>query len=756
MHYIIRAALGVLFAFIVISSASAASTIKEIEVLNNQRVETSTIESYMDISAGDSFDQAKVNSSLKRLFATGLFSDISINMKGGTLVVDVEENPIINKVSFEGNKRIGDESIKSETELKPRSVYTTAKVQRDTKKIEEIYRKSGRFSVAVEPKIIELDQNRIDLIYEIEEGKKATVSKIYFIGNKFYDDDRLKREVNTKESRWYSFYSSDDTYDPDKVAYDKELLRKYYVNHGFFDFKVLSSTAEITKDKKSFILSFTLDEGDRYTFGNSKITTSVEDINVDDLTKEIKTPEGDIFSAKLVEDTIQDITNKLNDKGYAFVEVDARYNKNYKDRSIDIDYQIAEGPKVYIDQINITGNVRTLDKVIRREMRIGEGDPFNAAKIRRSKQRIQNLGFFDKVDVDSQRTDVNDKADIKVKVNEKSTGELSFGAGFSTNDGAIGNVSVRERNLLGRGQDLRLGYQKSSRVGQLDLGFTEPYFMGRDVAAGFDLFNIVNNRQSESSFQSESNGGAVRASYSITEHLRHNIKYSFKTVNVSDVEVGASTFITQQEGSNTTSMVTNTFFYDRRDSSYEPKEGYYIKLEQDFAGLGGDSQFFRHEVSSGYYHPVYSEDVIFNLTGRAGSIFGWGDKNVRIDERFFIGGQSLRGFRNSGIGPRDTVTRDALGGNSYYVATSEVRFPLGLPEELGFTGSVFVDAGSLFDLDGAAGSSIRDDNSIRAATGVGVSWSSPLGPIRIDFAHPFASEDYDRKQSVRFNFGTRF
>lgn len=737
-------------------SAQAADTIKDIIVKDNQRVESLTIESYLDVAKGEEFDRNKINSSMKKMFSTELFSDVSILREGDALVVTVKENPIVNKVVFEGNKRIKDDQITPELSLEPRSVYTRAKVQNDVKRIQNLYRKSGRFSVTVTPKVVQLDQNRVDLVFEIQEGKKATISKIYFVGNDFYKSNKLREILNTKESRWYSFYSGNDTYDPDRVAFDKEVLRKFYAARGFADFKVTSAIAEITKDKKSFILTFIVEEGERYKFGEINIESTLPDLQSEQQLREvIETKPDDTFNADQIEASVDAITGKLNDIGYAFVDVKTSFERNVQDRIMSLTYNISEGPKVYIDRINIAGNVRTLDKVIRREFRIAEGDPYNAAKLRRSQQRIRNLGFFEDVDITSTKSTSPDKADINVNVSEKPTGELNFGAGYSTTEGALGNVSVRERNLLGKGQDLRVAFQKSSRGSQIDLGFTEPYFLGKDLAAGFDLFDVTRDQGSESSFDSKTKGGTLRAGYSLTEHLRHSVRYSLRTVDVTDIAPGASTFVVRQEGENTTSLVGHTLLYDLRDNKFEPTQGYYISFSQDIAGVGGDSKFFKNELKSAYYYPIYRDDFIFSLSGKGGYMFGLDDQDVRINERFFIGGNTIRGFDVAGIGPRDRTTDDALGGNTYYATSAEIAFPLGLPEELGFTGSVFVDAGSLFDSDDS-GPTVQDESSVRAAAGFGVSWSSPLGPIRVDIANAFAKEAYDDTERVRFNFGTRF
>ena len=426
--------------------------------------------------------------------------------------------------------------------------------------------------------------------------------------------------MNTKESRWYSFYSGNDTYDPDKVAFDKELLRKFYISSGYADFRVVSHTAEITPDNKHFILNFTVEEGDEYQFGNMDVTSSLPRLKVEELNETIKTIEGEVFDASLVDDTIEEMTNLLNDMGYAFVDIDAKYDRNPETDIIALTYNIKEGPKVYINRININGNVRTYDKVIRREFRLAEGDPFNAAKIRRSKQRIENLGFFDKVNIERSRTSEPDKADINVEVGEKSTGELSFGAGFSTHDGALGNISLQERNLLGRGQQLRTSIQKSQTGLSLELGFTEPYFLDKDLSAGFDVWNFSSDRIDDEVSSTDSTGFSLRGSYSLTEHLRHTIRYTIKQDRVTNIRSDASPIVVSQAGDTLASIVGHSLLYDRRDNRFNPKNGYFILLDQKVAGLGGDLNYLRHEAKVGYYYPVYEDDFIFKLNVIGGHI----------------------------------------------------------------------------------------------------------------------------------------
>lgn len=737
------------------ASAYAETNVKQIVVIGNQRIEADTVKAFMVLPNRAGISQNDINAALKRLYNTGLFADVTITQEDEKLLVKVEENPIVNEIAFEGNKRIDDTELAKETSLQSRSVFTRAKAQSDVQRLLNVYQKNGRFSAEITPKIIELDHNRVNVVFEIDEGKKATVKKILFVGNEAFTDTDLSKVIHTKESRWYRFFSDADIYDPDRVAFDKETLRKHYINRGYADFKVESAIAEITTDKESFFLTFTLNEGNKYNFGDITVKSVLKDVDPAKLKEKATTLKGETFNAEQIDQSIEAMTDLLRDSGYAFVDIDAVHDQQRANRIINLTYKVQEGPKVYVERINIDGNVRTIDKVIRREFRLSEGDPYNAAQIRRSQQRIRNLGFFEKVDVDTTPGSAPDKANIDVKLSERSTGELNFTAGFSTTEGALVGTSIRERNLLGKGQELKFNVQKATRGFQADVGFTEPYFMDKDLSVGADVFRITRELDSESSYDSEVTGITLRSSYSLTEHTRHTLRYSIRKDEITDVDDDASRFIREQEGENTVSLVGHTLMLDKRDSRFDPREGYAVRFNQDFAGLGGDSKFIRNELRTSYYHPIYKKEVIFNVIGNAGYIFGLNDEDVRINQRFFVGGNEIRGFRNAGIGPRDTDTNDALGGNIYYSGSAELTFPLGLPEELGFRGSVFMDAGTLYDVDNN-GSEVADEGSIRAAAGVGLSWRSPLGPIRINYGNPFKKESFDRTQQIRFNFGTRF
>lgn len=732
-----------------------APVIDRIVVEGVQRIEPSTVLSYMTLGEGDPFSASGVNESLKTLFATGFFADVSIVREGASLIVRVVENPIVNRIAFEGNQRIDDDILQSEVQSRPRVVYSRQRVQDDVQRLVELYRRRGRFAATIEPKVIQQPQNRVDLVFEIEEGPLTGVERISFIGNRFYSDGSLKGVVQTKESRWYRFLSSADRYDPDQLTFDRELLRRHYLAGGFADFRVVSAVAELSEDRTSFFITFTVEEGERYRFGETAIVSSLEGVDparFEPLLDEIET--GDWYNADLVDDTVLALTDALGDLGYAFVEVRPRVTRNADERIIDITFEILDGPRVFVERIDIRGNVRTLDRVIRREFLLVEGDAFNASKLRRSRQRVDDLGFFSRVDVNTSIGSAPDRTVVEVDVEEQSTGELTIGAGFSTEDGALGEIQLRERNLLGRGQDLRIATSIAQSNQTVDLSFTEPYFLGEEVAAGFDIFHILRDRQDESGYESTESGFQLRAGYDITRELRQTWRYRFDRTKIEDVSSTASRFIRDQEGEAYKSLVGQTLAYDRRNSAIDPTEGYILRLGTDVAGLGGDIAYFEASVGADYFH-TFTEDWVGMIGGEVSRIDSLDDEDIRVNDRLFLGGDDLRGFESAGVGPRDTGTDDALGGQTRAAGTVELSFPLGLPTEYGITGSVFSDFGTLSDVPDS-GAGIVDTGEIRASAGVGLAWRSPFGPIRLDFAEAVVKEDHDKTEFFRFRFGTRF
>ena len=736
------------------AATAQESMIESVFVEGNERIEAETVRSYMLIGPGDEYDSDAVNDSLKSLFDTGLFADVAIRREGNALVVTVLENPIINRVAFEGNDEIEDSELEAEIQLQPRAVYTRPRVQSDLQRLTEIYRRSGRFAVSIEPKVIQLEQNRVDLVFEINEGPVTEVESINFLGNTRFSDSALRDVIQTVESAWYRFATTADTYDPDRLTFDRELLRRFYLANGYVDFRVISAVAELTPDRSGFVITFSLEEGERYRVATIDIESRLRDLAPEDLFPIVEIEEGDWYDADQVEDTLVALTEVVGSRGYAFVDVRPDVEPNREARTVDVTFEVDEGPRVYVERIEIVGNVRTLDEVIRREFRLVEGDAYNTALIRRSRQRIVNLGFFNQVEIDTSEGTAPDRTVLTVEVSEVPTGELSFGAGVSSADGVLGDISIRERNLLGRGQELRLGLTVSESRQEVDLGFTEPYFLDRDVAAGFDIFRRTVDLQDQSSFDRETIGFVLRAGYPLAERLRHTVSYTLRNDEVSDVSPSTSRFIREQEGETTTSAVSHTLEYDLRDSRIDPTDGYFVRFGQEAAGLGGDAKFLKHTLTYGHFYSVADGWVLSGLA-RAGHIFGIDDDDVRIVDRFFLGGRRLRGFEPSGVGPRDAETGDALGGNTFYSLTGELGFPLGLPDELNLRGAIFTDIGSLTGIDDT-GPELLDESTPRLSVGAGINFRSPLGPIRLDFARALIKEDFDRTESFRFSFGTRF
>lgn len=735
-------------------SFGGPGSIARIRVEGTQRIEPSTVLSYIDMQAGDPFDPDRLDNALKTLFSTGLFADVSFYQEGSDLVIAVVENPIINQIAFEGNKKVKDADLLSEISLRPRNVLTRTKVQADVERIQEIYRVGGRFSADVQPKIIKRDQNRVDLVFEINEGPQTYISRVSFIGNKRYDDGQLQKVIRSKEERWWRIWSSDDKYDPDRLAYDRELLRRFYLDHGYADFRVESAIAELATDRTDFYVTFTVDEGTRYKVGDIKVESAMPGIPADGYDKQLTFKKGDWYKASEIEKTMAKLTAELERRQHSFVDIRPSVNRKRDKKEIDVVFTFVEAPKVFVENININGNVRTLDEVVRREMAMSEGDPFNLAKLKKSEQNLKDLGFFETATAKPVPGSAPDKTNIDVTVEEKSTGDLSLGGGFSTSDGALGNFSVREKNFLGKGQQLSFSTTLATKRTEFDISFTEPYFLKRDLEAGFDLFHVTRNYQSESSYDSKRTGGALRLGYPLADKWRQNISYYFARNEIANVPSTASIYIQQQEGVRATSAVTQRITYDGTDSKQEPTEGLIARFDTEVAGLGGDAKYVKAKLGGTYYYPVIDK-WIFSLLGEGGIVESYGGDNVRINERFYLGGPSLRGFANGGIGPRDLTTDDALGGNIFYRGSAEFEFPSGLPEDLGVRLFVFTDAGSLTELD-KTGPGIVDSQSLRIASGGGVSWKSPLGPVRANVAFPLAKEDYDDTEVFQFNFGTRF
>ena len=739
--------------FVATEAVAAVVYVRDIQVDGLERVEPETVMSYIDIQKNKTVSQDKLDEALKQLYATGLFTDVVFSFKNdGLLTIKVVENPIINKRLFDGNNKVDDTLLESEVQLASRSIYSRSKVQEDVQRILEVYKRSGRYAAVVEPKIIKRDQNRVDLIYEINEGPIATINKVNFIGNRHYSDDDLQEEIMSKESRWYRIFSSAENYDPEKTNYDKEMLRRFYLKRGYADFRVVSAIAELSPDKKSFVLTFVLDEGKRYKVSNIEIVSEIADVDVTPMYQEVLLEKGGWYNAELAEKSVEALTEELGKKGFAFVDVVPVLEKDTQTGEIKMKVEIKEGDRIFVNRINISGNTRTRDEVIRREFRIEEGDAFNASKLRASRRNVENLNYFSKVDIQTDPQDEN-KADVNVNVEEKSTGYFNVGVGYSTVNGALIRAGVTENNFQGRGQQLGLDVAVSQRTSEYQASFTEPYFMGRRLAAGVDVFRTDTDYQDEGSYDEETTGGRLRLGWNYTDDLYQYLRYTLKKDKISNVDEDASYYIKKEAGSYTGSVVGQTLVYDKRDSAINPKEGYYLSFGNDVAGLGGDEKYLKFDGKLYTYYTL-ADYYTFKFFVNAGYIVGYNGKDVRLSNRYYLGGSTLRGFETAGIGARDKFTKDALGGNWMVNSGAEMIFPIGL-DELGIKGRTFVDVGMLGKPDDIDERYVDYSDTPRVAAGFGFQWLSPMGQIDIDLAFPIVKEKYDETEVFRLNFGTR-
>jgi outer membrane protein insertion porin family len=758
-------------------SAHAQGVIQDIRVEGNKRVEPETVRSYLTFTAGDTYDPAQVDESLKALFATGLFQDVRIRREGPTVVIIVVENPIVARVAFEGNREVEDDTLASEVQLKSRSVYTRARVQADVQRILDVYRRQGYYAAAVNPQIIKLDNNRIDVVFEINEGPTTKIRAINFIGNDAFSDSQLRFVISTTQTNLLSFLKSTNIYDPDRLSLDRELLRQFYLKNGYADARITSATADLDRDGRGFFITFTISEGQRYRFGNIDVESALPSLNVDALRGAILTRTGRVYNVEKVEKTVEALTIEVSQQGYAFGQVKPRFERDEANHIMGIVYVIEEGPRIYIERINIVGNFRTEDKVIRREFRLAEGDAYNRLLVEAARRRLRALGFFKTVDIDTDPGSAPDRVVLTVKVQEQPTGELSFGVGYSTSEGVIGDISVTERNLMGKGQYVRLGFSGSLERAQVDFSFTEPRFLDRNLAAGFDAFYKTVDFQDVASFSETDAGGDVRLGFPIADNTQLGLRYKFENEDIYNVSNNASLAVKQAEGSVNVSSVGYTVAYDTRNLPQSPSSGVFASFSQDLAGVGGDVNYLRSVVDARGYYPITNK---ITLVGRAqaGDILGWGGQDVRLTDLFFKGGETVRGFQRAGFGPRDacespttgerlphnTCSRDSLGGQLFWATTAEVRFPFPfIPDNLGIQGAVFVDAGSLWDPSQLAinavnqeGSFIFDSSQVRLSTGFSIIWQSPLGPLRADLAQALLKADFDRTELFRFGASTNF
>jgi len=794
-----------------ISVAQSAQT--RIDVEGNRRVEADTIRSYFRVGGSERLDSAKIDSALKALYATGLFQDVRITPGNGRILVTVVENPVINRIAFEGNKKVKDEQLSAEVQSKARGTFSRATVQNDVQRIIEIYQHSGRYDVRVEPKVIELPNGRVDLVFEVTEGSKTGVEKIIFVGNNAYSDYRLRDVIKTGVTNWLSFLKSNDIYDPDRIEVDRDLLRRFYLRNGFADVRIVSAVGEYEPDKKGFIITFTIDEGVQYHFGAVNIQSSVPSVPGESLRYKLRVESGRVYNADAIEKSVEEATIEVAKRGYPFAAVRPRGERNVANRTVDVTFVVDEGPHTYIERINIKGNTRTRDYVIRREFDIVEGDPYNRALLDRAERRIKNLGYFKTVKITNEPGSAPDRIIVNCEVEEQSTGEFSFAGGYSTSDGIIGEVSLGERNLLGRGQMAKVAIQYGQRARGFDLSFVEPYFLDYRLALGTDLFYKQTTSSQYLSYLSKTVGGDIKLGVPITDNVSTQLRYTgyrqeislptqwnncndrnpdfintFPTpdkvadgtftppagaVQQNCFQDGEASLAVRKElaqGPVFVSSLGYTLAYNTLDNNKNPTNGLLIELKQDGAGVGGDVNFVKSTLDSRLYNEIFP-DIVGVWRAQGGYATGWGGQGLRMLDHFQGGPNMVRGFAPAGFGPRDLTQQafgfnqnDALGGSLYWATTVEFQTPMFFaPKDFGMKFAVFADAGQLLNYVGPTSWDVTNETltpsgngNVRSAVGVGLIWDSPFGPLRFDLAYALTKQSYDHTQIFRFGGGTRF
>ncbi len=747
--------------FLVFLFYTSIALANNIEVIGNQRVETNTILSHINInelSHSPNITQ-EINKAKQQLAILDLFSDINIFLQQNKIIIEVKENQFITDIKFIGNNKISDEILNNELILKKKTIFSINKLKQDLKNIQQLYLTTGKFLTHIQPKMVMQENNKAELIFEIDEGPKANIKNIYFTGNKAFSKKDLAEQISTKQTLWWKFLSNSDVYDPNRLQYDKDLLTRFYYSKGYADFTIIEANAQINQSHSQFFINFLLEEGEIYHLKNIEIINQIPNFDASILQKVIKFKENDIYNANLIEETITQMTEILSQNSYAFTNIEPIIKKDYKNHHINLQFLLNETPRIYIDQINITGNTRTINEVIIRELRIKEGDPYNTIKINRSKQRLENLGFFEKVDFDIQRINNTDKVILQIKVKEKKTGELNFGLGYSTVNKFNINAGIKENNLFGTGRQVGINLQKSFTTVNAEFNYTKPYFFNHPIDVGFDIFKYRINKRNSLVYDQNNSGFKVNANYSITEFLSHQITYNRTNQNIGNIDSNSSFAIQNLQGNFVYSGIEHSFLYDKRNNRIDPRSGYFFSLLQAYNGIGGNIKTLKHEFFAGYYQPTFNQDLIFKMLFKSGVIDGLGQA-VLSNNNFFLGGDNFRGFEYAGIGPRTYLNGspkngEAVGGKIYYIATAEFRFPLGLPKELGIYGSLFSDNGVLKQTD-VRNTPIANSGNFRSSYGLSFAWASPMGPIRLDFAKILRKAAYDQVQNFRFSIGTSF
>ena len=731
------------------SFSYADGEIKNINVNGLQRISYDTVLTYSNLDLNSIYSETLSNNAIKKLYDTKLFSNVSINYVDGDLTISVKENPTINLVFFEGNKSKKDEDLLAEIKLIERSVFSRSRVKEDVKRLLELYQRSGRLSAKIDPSVELLDNNRINLIYKIDEAKVIKVSKINIIGNKVFTDREIKNVMTTKIPSLLKFWSSGDQYDPDRIEYDKQLIKNFYTQNGYVNFIFTASIAQLVTDKNKFEIIITVDEGEKFNFGKIRVNTKFSRLDKNIIEKSLSSNEGKTFNSEIIKDSTEFIKNSASSYGYTFIDIRSDIKKNDNDLTVDITFNIDEGPKVYINRININGNTRTIDKVIRRTFSFSEGDAYNKYSVDYAKDKIKALNFFESVETSEVRVADSDRLDLNVNVVEKSTGSATLGAGYGDQNGSTITAGITENNFLGKGQKLKFQASLASTQSVYDLSITEPFFNDKDLLVKFDVYNRFSD-PTNVKYETESFGIGLALGFPISYSNRISTNYALKTSKTKP-DADASAYELLLSGTDTISSIGYGLTIDKRNSPYKPSSGSIFKIEQNLAGIGGTSNYLQNSVSYKKYK-TFSKIFIGALKFDLGSMNGYSGKYAPVDAMFDLGGKRLRGFKHGKVGPQ--LNGSYTGGNYYYLSSIETNFDLPI-DEYDISSSLFLDVGSVWGLDNRYGS-IDDKHNVRASIGINLNWDSVIGPINFVLAEPFISELNDTTDKFSFDIGYNF
>ncbi len=750
--------------FVVSATSAEAAVIQRIDVRGASRVGAEAVRSNLTIQPGQNFSNTDIDDSVKQLYDTGYFSDVKIAVSGGTLVVTVQEAQLVNQVVFNGNRKIKDDKLAGVVKTHAAGPYNDAQIQSDIQAIKDAYAATGRSEVNVTTQVVPLGEGRVNLAFVVDEGDRTKIAAINFVGNNAYSSGRLSSVIATKRSNFLSFLTRKDVYNEDKLHADEEALRQFYYNRGYADFRIVSSDAAFDEATNKYTLTFNIEEGPRYDFGAISVQSTVPGVDSTQLQGLVQTHEGKVYSAKEVQKSMEAISDQVASAGYPFARVTPRGNRDLNNNTIGVEYLVDQGERAYVERIEIRGNSRTRDYVIRREFDMSEGDAFNQQMITKAKRRLEALGYFSSVNITTQPGSSPDRVVVVVDVQDQATGSFGIGAGYAAGgDGLLLEASIEEKNFLGRGQYIKVtagGGEEGSRT--YGLNFTEPYFLGYRLAVGFDLNH--SETSSNDNYDYEENSAVLRATAPITEDLATTFRYNYKQMkydpsgSLSDLSAPYQNLVENSPW--VKSSVSQTLTYNTLDDMTLPREGIYASATQEIAGLGGDSQYYKIYGKARYYHLLADDaDIIGSVSGSAGYVIGF-DKNLNVFDQFTLTNGDIRGFENKGIGPRIAGSNDdPLGGTTYFTVSAEATFPLpAFPRDFGLRGAVFADAGTLFGnkVDSLGDGVNGEDASLRASVGLGIIWASPFGTLRVDYAVPVLKEDFDKTQNFKFGINNQF